>query len=186
MVARVFVLNGGSSAGKTTTARAMQEVSHVPLLRSGLDDLFASVPDKFGGGRGGPLSERGFHYAELPDAGGTRIGYGSDGWRMLCGQHRAIRALVDAGKWVVVDEMMLSEDVYADWLVALRGTPATWVRVECPLPLAERRERERGQRPGLARGTHETVHSGVSYDVTVDTGVLTPEMAAGRILAALD
>jgi chloramphenicol 3-O phosphotransferase len=184
MVARVFVLNGGSSSGKTTTARALQDASRIPLLRTGLDDLFASVPEAWGGGRGGPLSRRGFRYVEAPQRAGTRIEYGPDGWQMLHGSHRAVRALVDSGNSVVVDDMMLSEDVYADWLEALRGVPTTWVRVTCPLPIAEQRERVRRQRPGLARGTHETVHAGVSYDLTIDTSVLAPADAADEVLAA--
>jgi chloramphenicol 3-O phosphotransferase len=180
--AQIFLLNGGSSVGKTTTARALQEASSCPLLRSGIDHLFASVPERWGGGAGGPLSRRGFHYVELPQGGGTRIGYGSDGWRMLRGHHRAVRAHADAGISVVVDELMLSTEVYADWLEALSGVPVTWVRVDCPLDVAEVREEERGQRAGLARGTHDAVHDGVRYDLAIDTSTQTPSEAAHIVL----
>lgn len=180
---QIFLLNGGSSVGKTATARAMQRASPVPLLRSGIDDLFASVPEQWGGGAGGPLSESGFHYIEVPGGGGTRIGYGPDGWRMLRGQHRAIRALVDAGNSVVVDDLMLSPEAYADWLEALSGVRATWVRVDCRLDIAEQREKHRSQRPGLARGTHDVVHDGVRYDLSIDTATQTPSEAANVVLA---
>lgn len=160
----------------------MQQASSFPLLRSGIDDLFASVPEKWGGGAAGPLSKLGFHYVELTGGGGTRICYGSDGWRMLRGHHRAVRAHLDEGNSVVVDELMLSTEVHADWLEVLGGVPVIWVRVECPLEIAELREQQRGQRPGLARGTHDVVHNGLRYDLTIDTSVQTPADAAKLVL----
>ena len=101
---------------------------------------------------------------------------------MLQGHHRAVRAYADAGNSVVVDDLMLGAAVYADWLEALRGVPVTWVRIDCPSAVAEQREVERGQRAGLARGTHEAVHDGVRYDLTVDTSRRTPAEAAQVIL----
>ncbi|MFC5287916.1 hypothetical protein ACFPM7_12710 [Actinokineospora guangxiensis] len=58
----VAFLNGTSSVGKTTLARAIQEESATPLLYWGIDALFATGPAKWGGGRDGPLSRDGLFY----------------------------------------------------------------------------------------------------------------------------
>jgi chloramphenicol 3-O phosphotransferase len=59
--------------------------------------------------------------------------------------------------------------------------------VHCPLAVAERRERERGDRiVGTARGQHALVHTFRTYDVDVDTSVATPQECAEAILAVLD
>lgn len=102
---------------------------------------------------------------------------------MLRGHHRAIRALVDEGNSVVVDDLMLGTEVYADWLESLKGVPAAWIRIDCPLDIAELRERQRGQRPGLARGTHDLVHHGLRYDLAIDTSTQTPSEAADLVLS---
>lgn len=41
---RVIVLNGGSSSGKSSLARALQEVLPEPWLRLGVDDLIDAMP----------------------------------------------------------------------------------------------------------------------------------------------
>ncbi|GAA3465139.1 hypothetical protein ACFFSW_23780 [Saccharothrix longispora] len=41
---RVIFLNGTSSAGKTTLARAIQDTSATPFVHWGVDTLFAAVP----------------------------------------------------------------------------------------------------------------------------------------------
>ncbi|WP_255220971.1 chloramphenicol phosphotransferase CPT family protein [Nocardia cyriacigeorgica] len=56
---RVILLNGTSSAGKTTVARAIQDESGVPFVYWGIDTLFGLVPPNWGGGRDGPLSRDG-------------------------------------------------------------------------------------------------------------------------------
>ncbi|MEU3014629.1 phosphotransferase-like protein [Nocardia asteroides] len=55
---RVIFLNGTSSAGKTTLARAIQDESEVPFVYWGIDTLFGLVPPKWGGGVDGPLSRK--------------------------------------------------------------------------------------------------------------------------------
>jgi chloramphenicol 3-O phosphotransferase len=59
--------------------------------------------------------------------------------------------------------------------------------VHCPLAVAERRERERGDRiVGTARGQHALVHTFRKYDVDVDTSVATPQECEEAILTGLD
>jgi chloramphenicol 3-O phosphotransferase len=182
-VAVVF-LNGTSSAGKTSVARAIQEESATPFLHWGIDALFAAVPAKWGGGRGGPLSRDGFFY-DRTEPGVVTIRYGPEGRRMLLAGCAAGAALARAGD-LVIDEMLLTPDLLGVWLEALAGLDVLLVGVMCSLTVAEERERARGNEPGLARGHLRRVHAhGVDYDLTVDTSTATPAALARTILSAL-
>jgi chloramphenicol 3-O phosphotransferase len=58
-----------------------------------------------------------------------------------------------------------------------------FVRVTCPLAVAEERERGRRNENGLARGHLATVHAhDVPYDVAVDTTTGTPHELARSVL----
>ena len=46
--APLIMLNGTSSAGKTTLAKAIQRLARILWLRTGLDSCFAMVPEKWG------------------------------------------------------------------------------------------------------------------------------------------
>jgi chloramphenicol 3-O phosphotransferase len=181
------MLNGTSSAGKTTLARAIQRVADDPWLRTGLDATFAMVPEKWGGGEGGPLSFDGFRYdGESGEAGQplVTIRYGAIGRRILEASHRAVVALADAGQRVIVDEMLLADEVLDDWLRVLQGRDVWFVGVHCHPDRLEEREVARGNPPGLARGHLRSAHRHALYDVEVDTTTTPPEALARSVLAS--
>jgi chloramphenicol 3-O phosphotransferase len=184
----LLMLNGTSSAGKTTLARAIQRIADVPWLRTGLDACFAMVPEKWGGGEGDPLSFEGFRYDESDqDVSGlplVTIRYGRLGRSILEASHRSIVALVDAGQHVIVDEMLLSDEVLDDWLRVLQGRDVLFVGVHCALGVLEARELARGNRIGLARAHLRTVHQHGLYDLEVDTTASQPEDLARIVLSA--
>jgi chloramphenicol 3-O phosphotransferase len=78
--------------------------------------------------------------------------------------------------------MLLDESVRDHWFEILRPLGAFFVGVSCDLNELERRERERGNRPGLARWSTQRVHSGVRYDMTVETTSKTPMRCAEEIV----
>jgi chloramphenicol 3-O phosphotransferase len=58
--------------------------------------------------------------------------------------------------------------------------------VLAPLPVLEERERARGNRiAGESRAQFDVIHSGIDYDVRVDTSTQSPDECARAILAAL-
>ena len=186
---RVILLNGTSSAGKTTLARAIQEVSPAPYLYTGIDSQFVMVPAKWGGGRGGPLSAEGFRYnvSQLDGHPVVSIIAGPVGLSMLRAMHRATAVLSAEGHNVVIDEMLLAPDLLTSWRDALRGTDVLFAAVNCPLPILEERERHRGQPHGLARGHLRTVHAhGCSYDMQIDTSTAQANELAGEVLTRLE
>ena len=184
----VVLLVGPSCAGKSTLTRALQAASPTPFLALSLDGLFAAVPDRWGGR--GDLAHEGFRYDWIrggPDQAGAvrRIACGEVGRRMLRGMHRAVAVHAGLGTDVVVDDMLLDDQVLADWRVALAGVPTMLVRLTAPLTELIRREQARTLHPtpGLVEG-HHAQHEAVSADLVIDTSAVGPDAAARRILEA--
>ncbi|MBF6289517.1 chloramphenicol phosphotransferase CPT family protein [Nocardia cyriacigeorgica] len=184
---RVIFLNGTSSSGKTTLARAIQDESEVPFVYWGIDTLFGLVPPNWGGGRDGPLSRDGFWYDRSGhDTDGNPtvvIRCGPLGRRLLHSACAAAATFAHGGDNLVIDEMLLTPDLLPIWMNALTGLDVQLVGVTCPLPVAEQRERARNHPIGLARGHFHSVHDhGHPYDTMVDTGTATPTELAGTVL----
>ncbi|MGW0181663.1 phosphotransferase-like protein [Nocardia sp. NPDC003345] len=184
---RVILLNGTSSSGKTTLARAIQDESDTPFVYWGIDTLFGLMPPNWGGGRDTPLSRDGFWYDRTGhDADGhpvVVIRYGHVGRRVLHSACAAAAAFAHGGDDLVIDEMLLTPDLLPVWMDALSGLDVRLVGVTCPLAVAEQRELDRRHPIGLARGHFHTVHDhGYAYDMTVDTTTATPAALAGTIL----
>jgi chloramphenicol 3-O phosphotransferase len=182
----VIVLNGTTSAGKSTLARALQQKlasMGEPWIVIALDDFFARAPAGW--------FRIGDHVGEHADAGmvfevvdGTierRVG--PFGRAILSGYRAAVRGLARAGLDVIVDEVLLSEEDWHGWQAALAGLDARWVAVDLDLDTTLERELARGDRVvGMAAAQFDIVHSFADYDVRVDTGRLTPEAAADVIV----
>ena len=72
-----------------------------------------------------------------------------------------------AGVHIIIDEVFLSGvDARTRWQAALNDVSVLWVGVHCDPAVAA--ERERG-RSGHGHITTQLVHSGMAYDVEVDT-----------------
>jgi chloramphenicol 3-O phosphotransferase len=183
---RIIVLNGTSSSGKSTLARALQAALPDPWLVVGIDTYVFALPKRY-------LDQPGWSevFRYVRDDGATegpfRIQTGPIGQRLIRGMHRSIAALASAGLDVIVDHVVLE----AGWLDDARerwvGLDWWLVGVRCPLEVVEQRERDRRDRTlGQAAAQYAVIHAhGVPYDVEVDTSIQTPEDAAGRIVEAL-
>lgn len=186
---QVVFLNGASSSGKTSTGKALQELTREPFMLLGLDTCFAMVPPRWAGGPQGPMSHLGFAYDELPDDDGhpmLRITYGTVGWRMMAGFHRGVIEIVRAGNSVIIDEMLLDERVRDDWLRLLAPWRPLLVGVFCADEELAHRERARRNRPGLARWSARQAHCGMTYDLVLDTTADGPPSAAAEIVKILE
>jgi chloramphenicol 3-O phosphotransferase len=183
---RVVMLIGTSSAGKSTTATALQSRFDEHHLLVGFDVFVRMIDPRWGGS--GPYTQQGFRYdpSTVDDSGEivSTISCGPIGERILKGTHRAVAALAHSGTNVIVDEMLLDESVLADWQVALHGLRVYVVQVTAPVELLVARERERGHHTGLARG-HLPANTLSSYDIAVDTSLKTPAECAADIARAI-
>ena len=169
------MLNGASSAGKTSIARAMQDQLGGWWLHFGIDSLISSMPrSMFGTDDGHSIGVDG----SISVGPGWRLAH--DRWQI------AMRSLVEAGADLIIDEVFL-EGVRDQqrWRQSLRNMRVSWVGVRCDVEVAVARETARGDRANLARMQSEIVHQGVHYDVEVDTTSLTPQDAARYLIANL-
>jgi chloramphenicol 3-O phosphotransferase len=192
---QIVFLNGTSSAGTTSLARAVQDAMATPYLHTGIDHFLKGLPPRLlvsfdpAADEAPPMTEGWllpFHDGAL--VGAPRLGPAA--LRVLAGMYRAVAALAGAGVDVVVDDVIYDVRVLQTAVHALADLPVLFVAVRCPLAVAEQRERDRGDRaPGGARVFHTLVHSLVAthgrYDLEVDTGVCSPQAGARRIKETL-
>ena len=154
---RAIVLNGASSSGKTSIAAALQDRLEGVWLRISVDDFVRMLPARA--------------LAELP--------------KVVRGGHGAIAALLGDGLRIIYDGP-LGSDLMAHFDQAVAGHEVLRVGVRCDDAVLDKREAERGDRvPGQARLQNQSVHTGVRYDVEVDTSDSTVEACAEAIVAAL-
>lgn len=180
-MATVIILNGVSSAGKSSLARAMQKHAQETFLRVAMDDFLSMLPP------GRETSEDWFPLvlAEPPEQALPRFENGPRG-RLLLGQMRAfVGSLAAKQMSVIVDEVCEAEAIQ-DYRLQVGSARLVLIKVDAPLAIIEQRERERGDRLiGLARGQAGFLHHGIAYDITVDTSTGTPDELARDILARL-
>lgn len=94
-------------------------------------------------------------------------------------------ALASEGNHLIVDEVLLGDEK-GEYARLFEPFELLTVGVYCRLEVLEEREQQRGDRlVGLARWQHDKVHTGMTYNVTVDTSRATPEECARVVMRAL-
>lgn len=179
-MADIIILNGTSSAGKSTLAKALQAQFDKPYLHAGIDNYIFMLPKKY---LNPPLWGEIFHYVYTPDGAIGAIETGEMGQQLISAMHHSVKALADAGFNVIVDHVILDR-LWLSEMAQLFSAHRMWlVGVLCPLAIVEQREKDRKDRTlGQARAQYNTVHAHSGYDVEVDTSRLTPEAAAMQIV----
>lgn len=179
----LILLNGTSSAGKTTLAKALQDALPTPYLLVGIDTVVFALPPRYfnDAAHWGEV----YQYRYVGDR-LTEINIQPYGDRLVRGLHRAIAGLARSGLDVIVDHVLSEPAWVADLDDSWAGLDLLRVGVLCPVEIAEERERARGNRTlGWARAHVDVVHAHVRYDVTVDTSLAKPSECAATVAAAL-
>ncbi|MEQ9607407.1 MAG: chloramphenicol phosphotransferase [Kiloniellaceae bacterium] len=177
MPAKVVVLNGVGSAGKSTVAKALQQIAEEPFLHVEMDAFLAMLPETYQDHPDGlvfePLTEEG--------VAAMAVRTGAVAERALKGMRHAVAALAGAGNNLIVDEVLFGDaatqhgNAVADYRALLAPYRVWFVGVFAPLDVLEARERRRGDRHlGLARWQFDRVHHGMTYDLEVDTAAAGP------------
>jgi chloramphenicol 3-O phosphotransferase len=182
---RVIVLNGTSSAGKSTLTRALQARLDGAWLGVGIDTVVFALPRAY---LDPPLWGEVFRYipAEPGSHAPFRIETGELGHRLIEGLHRMVASLADAGLSMIVDHVLLEPAWLPDLATRLAGHDVLFVGVRCPLEVVVERERERRDRTiGQAAAQFDVVHRAGGYDLEVDTARLSADAAAAVIAAAV-
>ncbi len=163
--APVIFLNGTSSSGKTTLAKAFQKAWNDPSLYASVDAFIFMLGAH-------TLADDPVRRGILP--------------RLLSAFHRSLPVLADCGLPVIIDHVLESKDWLAECAEALKERQVYFVGVRCPLSILEEREKARGDRQiGFARWQFERVHRYGAYDLEIDTARTRPEQAANELIGWL-
>lgn len=163
----IILLNGPSSAGKSTLAKAIQRRIDQPFWHVASDQFVAA--DMLPGRR---------------DEGGD-FAWTTMRPRFFHAFHRCLPAIAGADHNLIVDHVIEFETWMHELVELLAPYDVFFVGVHCPLEELERRERARGDRMiGEARDHMQVVHSFGLYDYELDSSVETPEHNAERVIQA--
>lgn len=185
---RILVLNGTSSAGKTTLADALQKALPDGYEQAGLDRTLRTVPsDLF------VVVDHSDHAPVdgwlIPIRDGVQIALpslGPQALEVLEDMYASIGARADAGANLIVDDVLWHPRALAMAIAHFADRDAWLIDVFCPLQIAVEREKRRGDRAvGGAALFAEEVHRHGVYDIRVDTSVLTPDEAAQQVVRGL-
>jgi chloramphenicol 3-O phosphotransferase len=157
---QVILLNGGSSSGKSSIARALQDILPELWLTFGVDVLAEALPGRGDDPRSGLVLE--------PDGTVTV----TPGFRALEDiWYHGLAFMVSRGAFLILDEVLLTGGAGQQRLqTVLTGLDVLWAGVHCDPLVAAEREAGRPERiRGMAMTQAAVVHAGVTYDVEVDT-----------------
>ena len=181
MSSRIIILNGVSSAGKSTLARAAQQEADTTFLHVEMDAFISFLPaghefkpDWFG------VDMIATEFGQLP-----RISNGPRGNALLGVMRKFVVDAAQDGLDLIVDEVCHAKEI-DDYRSGLREHDVHFVKVFAPIETIEKREKARGDRlVGLAREQSGHLHNGIEYDLKLDTSELRPEACAQRIIDRL-
>ena len=165
-MARIVVLNGTSSSGKTAIARAFQDLAPRVFLNFSIDSILYALPPRM---------------VRRLESGEERADP-----RLVDAFYACVRELAQRGFDLVIDHAVTSEREAALLREAVAGQETLFVGLDCPVEVLHERERARGDRRiGMAAAQCERVHRWLVYDLRIDTSVTTAEDAARRIVSML-
>lgn len=171
----VIVLNGTSSAGKSSLARALQQAAAGNFLHVQMDTFLSMQPPRLNNHPDAFV----FRPVEGADPPEIAIETGPFCQQLLDGMRRSVKALADAGLDLVVDDVWLQGNEQYAYEMLLREHTVHFVGVHASLEACEAREQARGDRDlGQARWQHSRVHANARYDLEVDNTAASPEMTA--------
>ena len=160
----IIILNGVSSAGKTTLAKVLQERLSSPYFHMDVDTFCLMAPQKF-----------------LVDDYSLQH-------RFVTNMFQAVKLFSDEGFNIVAPCAFLEGYGFLEKCVTLlHSYPVLLVHVTCPLEELRRREKERGDRPiGSVDNMLPMLIPKDTYDIVVDTCKFSTEECADKIIEMLN
>lgn len=171
MQPQLILLNGTSSAGKSSIVKCLQEKLQSPYLDMGLDKFLYMLPN---------------HYFKQPlwnEVMGQSNQAGDLGNRLISGMHHSMRSMMNRGNFVLADHVLIEKNWVVELADLFHDQPAYFIGIHCPLEVVEKREIDRKDRTlGSARLQFPVVHKYAHYDLSIDSSVLSPEQSADKII----
>jgi chloramphenicol 3-O phosphotransferase len=164
---KIILLNGASSAGKSTLAKAIQRDIEEPFWHIASDQF---VEAKM-------LPQR-------RDEGGE-FAWSVMRPRFFDAFHRCLPAIASAGNNLIIDHVIEFATWMNELVELLVPFDVFFVAVHCSLAELEHRERERGDRMiGEAYDHLQVVHTFGGYDFEIDTTTATPHENTQSVITA--
>jgi chloramphenicol 3-O phosphotransferase len=176
-MSRIILLNGVGSVGKSSIARALQDITAQPFLHVTMDSFLDMLPASYWD------HPDGFTFETILEDGAPAVAIktGRFGMQLMRGMRRAMAGLAAEGNNLIIDDVMLGSDA-EDYRTQFVDHEISFVGIMAPLAVLEQRERDRKDRMiGLARWQFGRVHQGIDYDLTLDSSLATPEQCAAKI-----
>jgi chloramphenicol 3-O phosphotransferase len=168
--ARIILLNGVGSVGKSSIAKALQAITTESFLHVEMDTFLEMLPEGMLGHLDGII----FETVEEAGKPSIIIRTGAVADRAFRGMRHAIAAMAAQGNNLIVDEVLAGSG-RAEYAELPSPFDVFLVGVFAPLDVLEMRERQRGDRMiGLARWQYDRVHKDMTYDLEVDTSSASP------------
>lgn len=169
---QIIYLNGPSSSGKTTLAKALQHSFETLFLLVGIDKIIGWMPEKVNDWTGG-TAPLGYSWKKSTDESGNPIQelqIGPYAERIAGTFQEVVLLLAKMGHHLIIDDVSFGKRQIDEWKTLLKDFKVLWVGVNAPLSILEQREKERGNRiVGSARGQFHKVHADATYDLEIDT-----------------
>ncbi len=183
----IILLNGTSSAGKSTTAQAVQAIMDEPYLHTGVDHYQLAFPSNLVNIDGQEENEAvGWEVVYGPTH-LQSIRIGPVGKQLITGMYHMIAALSDNGIHVVVDDVIWNQWILETAVSILHNHPLHFIALDLSLATSKQREQQRGNRgPGNAQFFYTRVY-GLNdiYDARINVENNDPDACAGLIKTAV-
>lgn len=182
---QVIYLNGPSSAGKTTLAKALQDILDPPFLHIGIDRVIGMMPERINNWEGGP-APLGYSWRESKDHEGKPIHLlqmGPFARKMSDTYLQIVTLLARLGHSLIIDDVSLDKADSTRWSQFFQEFRVLRVGLKVPLSILEEREKARGNRMlGSARGQFHSIEFDETYDLLIDSSSLSLQECADLIL----
>ncbi len=163
---QAILLNGTSSAGKSSIAQEIMKEVTCPVLHLKVDIFLENIHFKFVEDK----SKMGYLYRSALDLFNKTI------------QNASQKEMA-----LVIDTVIVKDEVYEAIMSALALKKVCSVGVYCDIDVAKSREVARGDRMiGLVEAQIEAVHENRPYDLKVDTTINSSEFCAKEILTFIE
>jgi len=160
---KIIILNGVSSSGKTTLAKALQNKLSVPYFNMDVDVFCLMAPEAF-----------------TKDDNTLQ-------WEFTSNMFQVVKLYSDMGYNLIVPCVFWYDELLEKCVSLLHSYPVMFVHVKCPVNELQRREEERGDRPkGLAEFLINQIIPKDTYDITLDTLNNSTDECVDQIIMLLD
>ncbi len=184
---KIVILNGASSAGKTSLAKAIQRQFTDTYLLMGIDMFWMTMPENQLDLTTVDASFYTWIEEVFDDKPFLRIIPGPILDQIMIARYEAIAVYLNAGFNVIADDVTWSKLWLVEGLKTLAPFESYFVGVFADDRVLSHREILRGDRlTGWARGSQKWVHEHLTYDITLDSSVISSQELALKVVAAVE